>query len=82
MKNTHKDEYEHKLHRFLKELDAVSFNDFDGYERKKAELCKKYGFTDEDYGKAIYKTMSCSNKNLNWDGIGYKKDVQMRKDRR
>lgn len=81
MKNTHKDEYEHKLHRFLKELDSIPFTDFDGYERKKAELYKKYGFTNKDWGKAIYKTMSISNKNCNWDGIGYKKDVQINKDR-
>ena len=32
-------------------------------------------------GKAIHNTMSISNKNCNWDGIGYKKDVQINKDR-
>lgn len=51
------------------------------YFQFKQNLYKKYGFTEKDWGKAIHNTMSISNKNCNWNGIGYKKDIQINKDR-
>lgn len=51
------------------------------YFQFRRDLYKKYGFTEKDWGKAIHNTMSISNKNCNWDGIGYKKYVQINKDR-
>ena len=52
MKNTPKDEYEHKLFTFLKELGKVPFTDFNGYAARRSELMKKYGFTDDDWYRA------------------------------
>lgn len=52
MNNTPKDEYEHKLYTFLKELDKVQFTDVNGYNAKRSELMKKYGFTDDDWYRA------------------------------
>ena len=68
MKTTSKDRYEHKLHCFLKELDNA--------EDRQA-VYKKYGFTEEDYGRAIGLTLSESERNYCADGIGYKKGVKM-----
>ena len=51
------------------------------YFQFRRNLYKKYGFTEKDWGKAIYQTMSTSEKDCYWDGVGYKKDVQINKDR-
>jgi len=83
MKNTQKDRRDKKLLRFLKELDGHNFliSDIDGYEKWRHEIYKKYGFTEDDWHKAVRLVMSISNKDQYWDGVGYKKDVLNRKEK-
>lgn len=81
MKNTNKDKYEHKLHRFLKELDSWRWNSAEDLMEFRSEIFKKYGFTDRDWHKAIRLTMSVPERKHYVDGIGYKKDIQMKKDK-
>lgn len=81
MKNTNKDRYEHKLYRFLKELDSRYLNcDEDSIEFR-SEVYKKYGFTDKDWHRAVRLTMSVPERKHYFGGIGYKKDFQMKKDK-
>ena len=72
MKTTTKDRYEHKLHRFLREVDEAD---------DVQAVYKKYGFTDVDFERAIGLTLSKSERKLYVDGIGYKKAVKMMKDK-
>lgn len=58
MKNTHKDRYDNKLHRFLKDLSAHTPMEYGCWLKKKAELYRKYGFTEADWHKAIRLTES------------------------
>lgn len=83
MKNTQKDRRDKKLLRFLKELDGHNFlvSDIDSYEKWRHDLYKKYGFTEEDWHKAVRLVMSIGNKDQYWDGVGYKKDVLNKKDK-
>lgn len=83
MKNTKKDRKDKKLHRFLKELDGDNFmtSDIDSYEAWRHEIYKKYGFTEEDWHKAIRLTMSKAERKFYIDGVGYKKDILNRKDK-
>ena len=83
MKNTNKDRREKKLLRFLKELDGYNFmsSDIDSYEAWRHEIYKKYGFTEKDWHKAISLTMSKPERKFYSDDIGYKKSVQMKKDK-
>ena len=83
MKNTQKDRRDKKLLRFLKELDGHNFlvSDIDSYEKWRHDLYKKYGFTEEDWHKAVRLVMSIGNKDQYWNGVGYKKDVQIKKDK-
>ena len=79
MRNSKKDEYEHKLFRFVKELQAISLNlDYDT-ERKK--LLRKYGFTEEDVLKSYRIVRHISLRKCFRNGIGLKKIVQINKDR-
>lgn len=68
MKTTSKDRYEHKLHRFLKELDKTT---------DRQAVFRKYGFTEDDYGRAIGLTLSESERFYTVDNVGYKKGVAM-----
>lgn len=83
MKNTQKDRRDKKLLRFLRELDGHNFliSDIDSYEKWRHEIYKKYGFTEDDWHKAVRLVMSIGNKDQYWDGVGYKKDVQNKKDK-
>ena len=81
MKNTNKDKYEHKLHQFLKELDSWRWNSAEDLIEFRSEIFKKYGFTDKDWHKAIRLTMSVPERKHYFDGIGYKKAVQMKKEK-
>lgn len=83
MKNTQKDRKDKKLLRFLKELEGhnFSFSDIDGYEKWRHDIYKKYGFTEDDWHKAVRLVMSIGNKDQYWNGVGYKKDVQNKKDK-
>lgn len=59
MKNTHEDRYENKLRRFMKELDNIDYRlNYEKWKEKEAEIYKKYGFTDQDWHRAIRLTQS------------------------
>lgn len=79
MKNTKKDRREKKYFKFLMDLSNLSFND--DYDKLKRELYRKNGFTEDDWHKAVRLTMSKAERKFYSDGIGYKKDVQMRKEK-
>ena len=81
MKNTNKDTYEHKLYRFLNELDSWRWNSAEDFIEFRSKIFKKYGFTDRDWHKAIRLTRSVPEREHYFDGIGYKKDVQMKKEK-
>lgn len=81
MKNTNKDKYEHKLHQFLKELDSWRWNSAEDLIEFRSKIFKKYGFTEKDWHKAISLTMSKPERKFYIDDIGYKKSVQMKKDK-
>lgn len=51
------------------------------YFQFRRNLYKQYGFTEKDWHKAIHQTMSISEKDCYWDGIGIKKEVQNNKER-
>lgn len=51
------------------------------YFQFRQNLYKQYGFTEKDWHKAIHQTMSISEKDCYWDGIGIKKEVQNNKER-
>lgn len=51
------------------------------YFQFRRNLYKQYGFTEKDWHKAIHQTMSSSEKDCYWDGIGIKKEVQNNKER-
>lgn len=79
MRNSKKDEYEHKLFRFVKELQAIPLNvDYDT-ERKK--LLRKYGFTEEDELRSYRIIRHIPMRKCFRNGIGIKKAVQIDKDR-
>ncbi len=79
MRNSVKDERDHKLFRFVKELQAIPLNvDYDA-ERKK--LLRKYGFTEEDVFKSYRIVRHISMRKCFRDGIGLKKAVQINKNR-
>lgn len=81
MKNTNKDRYEHKLYRFLKELDSRYLNRDEDSIEFRSEVYKKYGFTDKDWHRTVRLTMSVPERKHYFDGVGYKKDFQMKKDK-
>ena len=81
MKNTNKDRYEHKLYRFLKELDSWCPNGAEDSIEFRSNIFKKYGFTDKDWHRAVRLTMSVPERKHYFDCIGYKKDFQMKKDK-
>ena len=81
MKNTNKDRYEHKLHQFLKKLDSWRWNSTEDFIEFRSKIFKKYGFTDRDWHKAIRLTRSVPEREHYFDGIGYTKDVQMKKEK-
>lgn len=79
MRNSVKDERDHKLFRFVKELQAIPLSmDYDT-ERKK--LLRKYGFTEEDVLKSYRIVRHISMRKCFRNGIGLKKEVQINKDR-
>lgn len=71
MKNTQKDRRDKKLLRFLKELEGHNFliSDIDSYEKWRHEIYKRYGFTEDDWHKAVRLVMSIGNKDQYWDGV-------------
>ena len=82
MKNSKKDEYDHKLFRFVKELQTMSFRVRVGdYDTERKKLLKKYGFTEEDVLSAERIVRSIPMRKCFWDGIGVKKDVLNKKEK-
>lgn len=81
MKNTNKDRYEHKLYRFLKELDSRRPNGAEDSIEFRSNIFKKYGFTDKDWHRAVRLTMSVPERKHYSDYIGHKKDFQTKKDK-
>ena len=64
MKNTSKDRYEHKLHQFLKDVFECQEHGIwkvDEWIKRKDEIKKKYGFTDEDFYKVCRLTCSVTD---------------------
>lgn len=79
MRNSKKDEYEHKLFRFVKELQAIPLNM--DYDSARKELLRKYGFTEEDELRSFRIVRHISLRKCFRNGIGLKKIVQINKDR-
>jgi len=79
MKNSKKDERDHKLFRFVKELQAIPMH-LD-YETERKKLLKKYGFSEEDELSSFRIVRSIPMRKCFWNGIGLKKEVQINKDR-
>ena len=81
MKNTKKDEYDHKLYRFVQELNQIPFSPFGEHDAKRSALLKKYGFTEEDVQRSFRIVRSIPMRKCFWDGIGVKKDVLNKKEK-
>ena len=78
MKNTHKDEYRHKLYKFRQEVQAITWYKVGvDYDAEKDKIMKKYGFTRVDEERSYGITRHQSERK-NWvNEIGTKKLVQM-----
>lgn len=81
MKNSKKDEYDHKLYRFVQELNQIPFSPFGEHDAKRTALLKKYGFTEEDVQRSFRIVRSIPMRKCFWDGIGVKKDVLNKKEK-
>lgn len=81
MKNTKKDEYDHKLYRFVQELNRIPFSPFGESDAKRVALLKKYGFTEEDVQRSFRIVRSIPTRKCFWDGIGLKKEVLNKKEK-
>ena len=81
MKNSKKDEYDHKLYRFVQELSRIPFSPFGEHDAKRSALLKKYGFTEEDVQRSFRIVRSIPMRKCFWDGIGVKKDVLNKKEK-
>ena len=74
MKNTHKDRYQNKLHRFLKEWNSNLTCNIASWHKYRSDLMKKYGFTDEDWHKAIRLTESGQDSRHFWKHTNCRND--------
>lgn len=81
MKNTKKDEYDHKLYRFVQEWYQIPFSPFGEHDAKHAALLKKYGFTEEDVRRSFQFIRSIPMRKCFRDGIGLKKAVLNKKEK-
>lgn len=78
MKNTHKDEYRHKLYRFRQEVQAILwYKTGVDYDAEKDKIMKKYGFTRVDEERSYGITRHQSERKYWVNEIGIKKLVQM-----
>ena len=80
MKRTEKDKMEKKRLAYLREWRQEIINSPTGVEFND-ELKKKYGFTQVDWHKAVRLTQHMGTRDLYASGIGYKKAIQMDKER-
>lgn len=76
MKNTQKDRFEKKLIRFIKEWDKKHPISMSDWQEFSATLYKKYGFTDEEWHKAIRLTKSWT---ADENGLKKTKRIQRKK---
>ena len=76
MKNTQKDRFEKKLIRFIREWDKKHPITISDWEEFSATLYKKYGFTDEEWHKAIRLTKSWT---ADENGLKKTKRIQRKK---
>ena len=81
MKNSKKDEYDHKLYRFVQEWYQIPFSPFGEHDAKFTALLKKYGFTEEDVQRAFRIVRSIPMRKCFMDGIGLKKTVLNKKEK-
>ena len=73
MNTTPKDRYEHKLRKFLKEIDSFK-GDVDSFLKHRSEVMKKYGFTEDDWHKACRLSRSVPERKFYRDNVGIKKE--------
>ena len=76
MKNTQKDRFEKKLIRFIREWDKKHPISMADWQEFSATLYKKYGFTDEEWHKAIRLTKSWT---ADENGLKKTKRIQRKK---
>lgn len=76
MKNTQKDRFEKKLIRFIREWDKKHPITMSDWQEFSATLYKKYGFTDEEWHKAIRLTKSWT---ADENGLKKTKRIQRKK---
>ncbi len=76
MKNTQKDRFEKKLIRFIREWDKKHPITMLDWQEFSATLYKKYGFTDEEWHKAIRLTKSWT---ADENGLKKTKRIQRKK---
>jgi len=76
MKNTQKDRFEKKLIRFIREWDKKHPISMSDWQEFSATLYKKYGFTDEEWHKAIRLTKSWT---ADENGLKKTKRIQRKK---
>jgi len=76
MKNTQKDRFEKKLIRFIREWDKKQPITMLDWQEFSATLYKKYGFTDEEWHKAIRLTKSWT---ADENGLKKTKRIQRKK---
>lgn len=80
MKRTEKDKMDKKRLAYLREWSSLLWNSPSGVEIND-ELKKKYGFTEDDWHKAVRLRQHLGTRDLYANGIGYKKAIQMDKER-
>lgn len=80
MNRTEKDKMEKKRLAYLREWNEGIMNSPSGVEIND-ELKKKYGFTENDWHKAVRMRQHMGTRDLFASGIGYKKAIQIDKER-
>ena len=80
MKRTEKDKMDKKRLAYLREWNEDVMSSPSGVEFD-AELKRKYGFTEDDFHKAVRMKQHMSTSDYYASGIGYKKAIQMDKER-
>lgn len=80
MNRTEKDKMEKKRLAFLREWDKTVLSTYYG-EDYLDKLKKKYGMTEDDWHKAIRLRQHLGTRDLYASGIGYKKAIQLDKER-
>lgn len=80
MNRTQKDKMDKKRLAYLREWNSEIMSSPSGVDLD-AELNKKYGFTQDDWHKAVRMRQHMSTRDLYASGIGYKKEIQMDKEK-